>query len=141
MNSNICIHFYIILFQEEFEFQIQMFGGSNLKSCTDARSKKTTTLTAALFQAPKEFLKKNQYNMYVALRHFPEIKFRLLLCHCVSSVSSDILIEYKWHSSQHISQLFIENLYFVANNLSLLHNNVHLEIIVLLCYIVSHYFP
>ena len=68
----------------------------------------------------------------VALRHFPKIKFRLLLCHCVSpSVSSDILIEYKWHSSRHISQLFIENLYFVANNLSLLYN-IHLKIIVLL---------
>ena len=47
------------------------------------------------------------------------------------SVSSDILIEYKWHSSRHISQLFIENLYFVANNLSLLYN-IHLKIIVLL---------
>ena len=85
-------------------------------------------LRAALFQDPQKNFLKSQY--YVALRHFPEIKFRLLLCHCVlSSVSTDILIEYKWQSSQHISQLFIENLYFVANNLSLLHNNIHINII------------
>ena len=83
-----------------------------------------------LISRPEKNFLKSQY--YVALRHFPEIKFRLLLCHSVlSSVSSDILIEYNWQSSQHISQLFIENLYFVANNLSLLYN-IHLKIIVLL---------
>ena len=92
-----------------------------------------------LISRPEKNFLKSQY--YVALRHFPEIKFRLLLCHSVlSSVSSDILIEYKWQSSQHISQLFIENLYFVANNLSLLHNNKHIKKIHKCCYIVSHYF-